>query len=222
MPPRQPIVILISGRGSNMRALIEHSHAANAAYSVAMVMSDKRDAGGLEVAASLGIATRVVPSAKGMDRVTYDRSLAAAIEDCAPALIVLAGFMRILSADFVARFAGKILNIHPSLLPKYTGLHTHQRALDAGESEHGVTVHFVSEELDGGPRVLQARVPVLSGDTEAALSARVLEQEHIIYPMAVDWFCQGRLRWAAGQAWLDGKALQGPVQLADLQRETAA
>ena len=205
-----------------MRALIEHSLSASSAYSVSMVISDKRDAGGLEVAARLGVATRVVPSAKGMERIAYDRTLAAAIEESAPSLIVLAGFMRILSAEFVSRFAGKILNIHPSLLPKFTGLHTHQRALDAGESEHGVTVHFVSEELDGGPAVLQARVPVLSGDTAETLSTRVLKQEHIIYPMAVDWFCQGRLRWAAGQAWLDGKALQGPVQLADFKRESVS
>jgi len=221
MPPRQPIVILISGRGSNMRALIERSHATDCAYSVAAVISDKANAGGLEVAAQMGIATRALPAAKGMERAAYDAALASAIKEYSPALIVLAGFMRILSAQFVARFAGRILNIHPSLLPKYTGLHTHQRALDAGETEHGVTVHFVSDELDGGPQVLQARVPVLSGDTEAALSERVLTQEHIIYPLAVDWFCQGRLRWAAGKAWLDGKSLQQPLELADLERGTS-
>jgi phosphoribosylglycinamide formyltransferase-1 len=222
MPPRQPIVILISGRGSNMRALIEHSQAKTAAYSVSAVISDKPEAGGLEVAAHMGVATRALPAAKGMERAAYDAILAAAIEEYSPSLVVLAGFMRILSAPFVARFAGKVLNIHPSLLPKYTGLHTHQRALDAQETEHGVTVHFVSEQLDGGPRVLQARVPVLPGDTQAALSERVLTQEHVIYPLAVDWFCQGRLRWAAGKAWLDGKALQQPVQLADLERQTSA
>ena len=128
--------------------------------------------------------------------------------------------MRILSAQFVEHFAGRVLNIHPSLLPKFTGLHTHRRALDAQETEHGVTVHFVSEQLDGGPRVLQARVPVLPGDTEAALSERVLTREHVVYPLAVDWFCQGRLRWAAGKALLDDKTLEEPVQLADLERET--
>jgi phosphoribosylglycinamide formyltransferase-1 len=221
MPPRQPIVILISGRGSNMRALIERSHAADCAYSVAAVISDKADAGGLETAAQLGIAIRALPAAKGMERTAYDAGLASVIDEYSPSLIVLAGFMRILSAQFVARFAGKILNIHPSLLPKYTGLHTHQRALEAGETEHGVTVHFVSEQLDGGPPVLQARVPVRRGDSEAALSERVLTQEHIVYPLAVDWFCRGRLRWAAGKAWLDGKALEQPVQLADLKRETS-
>ena len=221
MPPRQPVVILLSGRGSNMRALIEHSRSPNSAYSVSMVISDQVNAGGVEVAEGLGIATRVVPSTKGMDRASYDRLLTTAIEESAPALIVLAGFMRILSAEFVARFAGKVMNIHPSLLPKYTGLHTHQRALAARDSEHGVTVHFVSEELDGGPRVLQARVPVFPNDTEQTLSARVLTKEHIIYPMAVDWFCQGRLRCSAGKAWLDGKELEQPVQLADLNRENA-
>ena len=130
--------------------------------------------------------------------------------------------MRILSDGFVRGWEGKLINIHPSLLPRYTGLHTHQRALDARETEHGVTVHFVSEQLDGGPRVLQARVAVLPGDIEATLSQRVLAQEHIIYPLAVNWFCQGRLRWAAGKAWLDGKPLEEPVQLADLEQESSA
>lgn len=219
MPPRRPIVILISGRGSNMRALIERSQGKNSAYSVAAVISDKPEAGGLEVAARMGTATRPLPAAKGMERAAYDAVLASAIEEYSPALIVLAGFMRILSAPFVERFAGRILNIHPSLLPKYTGLHTHRRALAARETEHGVTVHFVSEQLDGGPRVLQARVAVQPADTEVSLSERVLAQEHIIYPLAVNWFCQGRLRCAAGKAWLDGKALDQPVQLADLEPE---
>jgi len=221
MPPRQSIVILISGRGSNMRALIDHSRAETSAYSVSAVISDKPDAGGLELATRMGVATRALPAAKGMERSAYDAILAATIEEYSPSLVVLAGFMRILSPQFVAQFSGKVLNIHPSLLPKYTGLHTHRRALDAQEAEHGVTVHFVSEQLDGGPRVLQARVPVLPGDTEAELSERVLTQEHVIYPLAVDWFCRGRLRWAAGKAWLDDKALQQPVQLADLERETS-
>jgi phosphoribosylglycinamide formyltransferase-1 len=220
MPPRQPIVILISGRGSNMRALVESSRSDNAAYAVAAVISDKPDAGGLEVAAGLGMATRALPAAKGLERAAYDAALASVIDEYSPTLVALAGFMRILSPPFVERFAGKVLNIHPSLLPKYTGLHTHQRALEARETEHGVTVHFVSEQLDGGPRVLQARVPVRPDDTEAALSERVLTQEHIVYPLAVNWFCQGRLRWAAGKAWLDGQVLEQPVQLSDLERET--
>jgi phosphoribosylglycinamide formyltransferase-1 len=217
--PRQPIVILISGRGSNMRALIERSHAAGAAYSVAAVISDQAAAGGLEVARHLSVAAQALPPPKGTERADYDKSLGNAIAGYSPALIVLAGFMRILSASFVQRFAGRILNIHPSLLPKFVGLHTHRRALEAREAEHGVTVHFVTEQLDGGPRVLQARVPIVPGDTEATLSQRVLIQEHIIYPLAVNWFCQGRLRCEAGKAWLDGRPLNEPVQLSDLEPE---
>jgi phosphoribosylglycinamide formyltransferase 1 len=217
--PRQPIVILISGRGSNMRALIEHSQAAGAAYAVASVISDRPDAGGLEVARNFGIAARALTPAKGMERVEYDQALAAAIDECSPALIALAGFMRILSAPFVERYAGKILNIHPALLPKYPGLHTHRRAIEAREAEHGVTVHFVTEQLDGGPPVIQARVAVEAGDTETTLSRRVLALEHVIYPLAVDWFCEGRLRCEAGKALLDGRNLSEPVQLADIEPE---
>jgi phosphoribosylglycinamide formyltransferase 1 len=217
--PRQPIVILISGRGSNMRALIERSQAADAAYSVAAVLSDRADAGGLDIARQLGVEARAVPRPAGSERAGYDRVLAAAVTEYSPALIVLAGFMRILSAEFVERFAGRILNIHPSLLPKYAGLHTHRRALEARESEHGVTVHFVTEQLDGGPPVLQAVVPILPGDTESTLSQRVLIQEHIIYPLAVNWFCQGRLRWEGGKAQLDGRPLAAPLQIGDLAAE---
>jgi phosphoribosylglycinamide formyltransferase-1 len=216
---RQPIVILISGRGSNMRALIEHSQSADAAYSVCAVIADRADAAGLDTARQLGIPTRAVVRAKEMPRAEYDDALAAAINESSPVLIALAGFMRVLSAPFVERYAGKILNIHPSLLPKYAGLHTHRRALEARETEHGVTVHFVTAELDCGPRVIQARVPVEPGDTEAVLSQRVLAQEHLIYPIAVDWFCQGRLRCEAGKALLDGQVLNEPAQLADIQEE---
>jgi phosphoribosylglycinamide formyltransferase-1 len=202
-----------------MRVLIERSHDGHSAYSVAAVIADRFDAGGLEIARHLHVAARALPPQKDMKRADYEGLLASAIEEFAPSLIVLAGFMRILSAQFVERFAGKILNIHPSLLPKYTGLHTHRRALEAREPEHGVTVHFVTEQLDGGPRVLQARVPIMPGDTEATLSQRVLIQEHVIYPLAVNWFCQGRLRCADGKAWLDGRPLDEPVQIADLEAE---
>ncbi len=147
-----------------MLALIERSHAADAAYTVASVIADRADAGGLVVARQRGIEAAALPRPPGSDRAGYDRLLAAAIAKHSPALVVLAGFMRILSAEFIARFAGRILNIHPSLLPKYAGLHTHRRALEAHEAEHGVTVHFVTEQLDGGPPVLQARVPILPGD----------------------------------------------------------
>jgi phosphoribosylglycinamide formyltransferase 1 len=205
-----------------MRALIERSKAADAAYTVVSVLSDRADAGGLEIARQLGVEARAVPRATGSERADYDRVLAAAITEYSPSLVVLAGFMRILSAEFVARFAGRILNIHPSLLPKYAGLHTHRRVLEARETEHGVTVHFVTEQLDGGPAVLQARVPILPGDTETTLSHRVLIQEHIIYPLAVNWFCQGRLRCEGGKAWLDGRPLDEAVQIGDLQPEKAS
>jgi phosphoribosylglycinamide formyltransferase-1 len=217
--PRQPIVILISGRGSNMRALIERSQTSDAAYSVVSVLSDRADAAGIETARHLGVEARALPRSTGSERADYDRLLAAAITEHSPSLVALAGFMRILSAEFVGRFAGRILNIHPSLLPKYAGLHTHRRVLEAREAEHGVTVHFVTEQLDGGPPVLQARVPILRGDTETTLSQRVLIQEHIIYPLAVNWFCQGRLRCEAGKAWLDGRPLNEPVQISDLPPE---
>jgi phosphoribosylglycinamide formyltransferase-1 len=205
-----------------MRALIERSKAADAAYTVVSVLSDRADAGGLEIARQLGVEARAVPRATGSERADYDRVLAAAITEYSPSLVVLAGFMRILSAEFVERFAGRILNIHPSLLPKYAGLHTHRRVLEARETEHGVTVHFVTEQLDGGPAVLQARVPILPGDTETTLSHRVLIQEHIIYPLAVNWFCQGRLRCEGGKAWLDGRPLDEAVQIGDLQPEKAS
>jgi phosphoribosylglycinamide formyltransferase 1 len=212
-PPRQPIVILISGRGSNMRALIEQSSAAAAPYRVVKVLSDQPAAAGLETAHDLGIPTQAIPGTRGGDRAAYDRELTAALRGCSPRLIVLAGFMRILSAQFIAEYPGSILNIHPSLLPKYPGLHTHRRVLEAHDTEHGATVHFVTEKLDAGPAVIQARVAVMPHDTEASLAARVQVQEHRIYPLAVRWFCEGRLRCDAGQAWLDGKALSAPVQL---------
>jgi phosphoribosylglycinamide formyltransferase-1 len=215
---RQPIVVLISGRGSNMRALIEESRSPDAPYTVCKVFSDKPDAAGLEAARVLGVPAQALAADKQSDRAAYDRGLAAAMRECSPSLIVLAGFMRILSAPFVAEFAGKILNIHPSLLPKYPGLHTHRRALEARESEHGATVHFVTEQLDGGPRVIQARVAVAAGDDERSLAARVQVQEHRIYPLAVRWFCDGRLRYDAGQAWLDGQPLKQPVQYGNPDR----
>jgi phosphoribosylglycinamide formyltransferase-1 len=209
---RQPIVVLISGRGSNMRALVEDSRAPGASYTVSQVFSDVPDAAGLELARGLGVPAQAVAALKAADRTAYDRALAAAVGGCSPSLIVLAGFMRILSAQFVSAFAGRILNIHPSLLPKFPGLHTHRRALEMHESQHGATVHFVTERLDGGPPIIQARVPVMPTDDEASLAARVQAQEHRIYPLAVRWFCEGRLRYDNGQARLDGRLLREPVQ----------
>jgi phosphoribosylglycinamide formyltransferase 1 len=203
----QPIVVLISGRGSNMRALVEHSRADARAYEVVRVLSDKPAAAGLALARDLGVAAAAVPASA-----EYDRRLAAAIDECAPALIVLAGFMRILSPEFVDRYAGRIMNIHPSLLPKFPGLHTHRAVLAAGDPVHGATVHFVTAELDGGPAIIQAKVQVRHDDDEATLAARVQAEEHHIYPLAVGWYCEGRLHCREGRAWLDGEALGVPVQ----------
>jgi phosphoribosylglycinamide formyltransferase-1 len=208
------IVILISGRGSNMRALIEHSRERQA-FSVSKVLSDQPAAAGLSTARDFAVPVQALPAAAD-DRAAYGRKLAAAIADAAPRLVVLAGFMRILSAEFIAAFEGRILNIHPSLLPKYPGLHTHRRVLAAGDAEHGATVHFVTEQLDAGPPVIQARVPVLPNDDEASLAARVQAQEHRIYPKAVDWFCEGKLRYRDGKAWLDGVVLERPMQYSEL------
>jgi phosphoribosylglycinamide formyltransferase 1 len=208
---RERIVILISGRGSNMRALVERSRDPAMGYEVAGVLSD-RPAAGLAVASDLGIPARCLAPAASAARADYDAELAAAVDAYAPALIALAGFMRILSAPFVARYAGRILNIHPSLLPKYPGLHTHRRVIEADDSQHGATVHFVTERLDGGPPIIQARVHVEPDDDAESLAARVQILEHRIYPLAVHWFCTGRLRYAEGLAWLDGKALSVPVQ----------
>jgi phosphoribosylglycinamide formyltransferase-1 len=184
------IVILISGRGSNMEALLR---AALPGKAVA-VISNVPDAAGLDKARARGVATAVVDHRAYPDRAAFDRALAAEVDSHLPDLVLLAGFMRVLTGDFVTQYRGRLLNIHPSLLPAFPGLHTHRRALEAGVRIHGCTVHFVTSDLDHGPAVIQAAVPVLDGDTEESLAARVLEQEHVIYPQAAKWFCEGRLR----------------------------
>ncbi len=181
------MVVLISGRGSNMQAMVE------AGLPVAAVISNRADAAGLAYAAGRGIATSVVPHRDYATREAFDAALAQAIDAFSPALVALAGFMRILTEDFVLRYQGRMLNIHPSLLPAFTGLDTHARALAAGVKLHGCTVHFVTAQLDHGPIVMQAAVPVLAQDDEAALAARVLKQEHRIYPQAARWFLEGKL-----------------------------
>ena len=183
------IVIVISGRGSNMEAIFK----AGLPIRVACVISNEPDAKGLATAKAHGVSTAVVTHRNFPDRAAFDVALSAAIDGHKPDLIVLAGFMRILTDGFVARYRGRIMNIHPSLLPAFPGLHTHRHALAAGVRLHGCTVHFVTAALDGGPIILQAAVPVLPGDTEDTLSARVLRQEHRIYPQAIRWFCEGRL-----------------------------
>ncbi len=214
-PLRRPVVVLISGRGSNMRTLIEIGSDPKSSFVVSNVFSDRPDAVGLVLARSLRTATQALRPGDYEDRLAYDSALADAIDESGAALVVLAGFMRVLSAPFVRRFGGRIMNIHPSLLPKFPGLNTHARALAAQEREHGATVHFVTEQLDRGPLIVQGRVPIEAGDTEATLASRVLAVEHTIYPMAIGWFCEGRLQHRSGCAWLDGEPLHEPVQLRD-------
>ena len=196
------IVCLISGRGSNLEAILRTSRDEGwgtgqrtaCAMRVAAVVSNRRDARGLEVARAYGVPTTVLPHADFVSREAFDSALSKAIDLHQPALVVLAGFMRVLTPAFVARYHGRLLNIHPSLLPAFPGLETHRRALEAGVRVHGATVHFVSDQLDGGPIVAQAAVPVRPDDSEEALAARVLEQEHVILPRCVRWFVEGRVR----------------------------
>jgi phosphoribosylglycinamide formyltransferase-1 len=210
--------VLISGTGSNMVAIARACQSGAIHAEVAVVISDVPSAGGLARAQAMGIETRIVdrnalrPAGRS-DRALFERELAAAIEACRADLVVLAGFMRVLSMDFVSRYEGRMLNIHPSLLPQYRGLDTHARVLAAGERQHGVSVHFVTPELDGGPVVAQSMVPVQPGDDVASLSARVHAREHILYPMVIDWLCSGRLSWNHGNPLLDRAPLAAPVQL---------
>jgi phosphoribosylglycinamide formyltransferase-1 len=175
------------------------------------VISDRPGVAGIATAQDLGLATHVVCWKSASDRAAFELVLGQCIDAHHPDLVVLAGFMRVLSGSFVERYAGRMLNIHPSLLPKYTGLHTHRRVLEAGDAEHGASVHFVTPELDGGPLILQSKVPVKIGDTESTLSARVQATEHVIYPRAIGWIADGRLEWNAGHPLLDGKPLNKPV-----------
>jgi phosphoribosylglycinamide formyltransferase 1 len=212
------IVILISGRGSNMEAIVR---TCVPGARIAAVVSNRPAAAGLGFARELGIATEVVDHTAYPDRSTFDAELARRIDAYAPDLVVLAGFMRVLTDDFVSHYAGRLLNIHPSLLPAFPGLHTHSRALEAGVQVHGATVHFVTPDLDGGPVVIQAVVPVLAGDDEDTLAARVLAREHRIYPQAVRWFVEDRLRLegprvrvvdasVAGEGWSHPLVEEGP------------
>ncbi|MFO1399923.1 MAG: phosphoribosylglycinamide formyltransferase [Steroidobacteraceae bacterium] len=205
------LVVLISGRGSNMVAIARACASGTLGARVVRVLSDEPAAGGLALARELGLEAGVVARAGFPDRAAFEAALVAAIEAARPDLVVLAGFMRVLSPAFTARYAGRLLNIHPSLLPAYRGLHTHERVLAAGDREHGASVHFVTAELDGGPLVLQARVPVLPGDGVASLSARVQQREHIIYPKVIGWIAAARLHQADGAAWLDGRRLDVPL-----------
>ena len=209
---RLPIAILISGRGTNMRVIAERATAGTLPVDVRVVVSDQPAAEGLRTAAAMKIATRVLAPRDFADRASYDEALVRLLAEYEPKLVVLAGFMRILTPHFIGAFAGRILNVHPALLPNYRGLHTHRRVLEAGETLHGVSVHFVTEELDGGPVILQAEVPVMPGDSETTLSARVQRAEHRIYPQVIEWFAHGRLLLKDGRARLDGRPLEMPLR----------
>jgi phosphoribosylglycinamide formyltransferase-1 len=203
------LAILISGRGSNMSALARACQAGTLAARVAVVIADRATAEGLTAARELGLATATVLPDGGTDG--FERALEGEIARHRPGALVLAGFMRVLSEGFVGRYLGRMFNIHPSLLPKYRGLHTHRRVLEAGDAVHGASVHFVTAELDAGPVVLQSRLEVRAGDTEASLAARVLATEHVIYPRALGWFAAGRLSLRDGAPWVDGRRLDAPV-----------
>lgn len=219
------IAILISGRGSNMGAFLEACDRGELPAQVCLVLSNRADAEGLDSARRAGIATACIAHGDYPDREAFDAALVRRLQQAQPDLVILAGFMRILTPVFITPFAGRLLNIHPSLLPKYPGLHTHQRALDAGDSEAGSTVHFVTPELDGGPPVLQARVPILPGDTADSLARRVVALEHEIYPLAALWYLQGRLKLNEQGAFLDGQKIPAsgvPYQPQNAVRHAAA
>jgi len=201
------LVVLISGNGSNLQAIIDAIAAGEIPAQIRAVISNNPDAYGLERARRAGIPVEVVDHRDFPDRESYDRALQAVIDRYRPDLVVLAGFMRILTPAFVEHYAGRMLNIHPSLLPRYQGLDTHRRVLEAGDSVHGVSVHFVTPELDSGPIVLQAEVPVDPGDTEADLARKVHAEEHVIYPRVIRWFAEGRLKLDGDRVLLDGRPM---------------
>lgn len=211
MARRCKTAILISGSGTNLQAFIDAVASGTLDLDLAVVFSNRPDAYGLTRARNAGIPTACIEHRLFADRETFDRAVSGKLDEWQPDLLVLAGFMRILSAAFVAHYAGKILNIHPALLPKYPGLNTHQRVLDAGDEWHGSTVHFVTEELDGGPRILQGRLPVDANDSAENLAQRVQRVEHQIYPEAAGWVGNGRAEFRNGQAWIDGRLALEPV-----------
>ncbi|NQD37519.1 phosphoribosylglycinamide formyltransferase [Permianibacter sp. IMCC34836] len=207
------LLVLISGNGSNLQALIDACASGQLNADIVGVISNVPDAFGLERAKRVGIPTAVVDHKTYASRADFDAALLQRMQQFDADLVVLAGFMRILSAELVAAYAGRMLNIHPSLLPLYPGLHTHQRALDAGDAEHGCTIHFVTADLDGGPLIAQSRCPVLADDTAQTLASRVHPLEHALYQQVIAWYAAGRLRYANGQAVLDQHPLEQPVQL---------
>ncbi|QHM72023.1 phosphoribosylglycinamide formyltransferase [Mixta intestinalis] len=201
------LVVLISGNGSNLQAILDACQQGRIKANVVAVFSNRADAFGLERARAGGIAAHALSATHYASREAFDHQLMAEIDEYKPDLVVLAGYMRILSPAFVAHYHDRLLNIHPSLLPKYPGLHTHRQAIENGDSEHGTSVHFVTDELDGGPVILQAKVPVFADDSEEDVTARVQHQEHAIYPLVISWFVDERLIMRDNAAWLDGQRL---------------
>lgn len=210
-PEHLPVVVLISGAGSNLQALIDAVAQQGLPVDIRAVISNRRDAQGLQRAQRTGIATAILDHRDYADRAAFDAALQALIDGYQPGLVLLAGFMRVLTRTFVAHYQGRMLNIHPSLLPDLPGIDTHRRALASGRTVHGASVHFVTPEVDGGPVIIQARITIAPGDDAASLGARVLAAEHQIYPLAVRWFAAGRLRWCEGQIEFDGRVLSAPL-----------
>ena len=214
--PPLPVVVLISGRGSNLQSIIDAVASGTLPIEICAVISNRPDAAGLQRATQAGITTEVIDHSLFEDRASFDQALQTCIDRYQPALVVLAGFMRILTPGFVTHYQGRLLNIHPSLLPDFPGLNTHQRVLAAGNREHGASIHFVTGAVDGGPVVLQARLAIQDQDTADSLAARVLEQEHRIFPLAIRWFAEQRLILNDdGQVMFDGALLAQPETLTD-------
>lgn len=211
MSGKLPVAVVISGRGSNMEAIARAAQRADSAYQVVRVIGDRPEAGGLARAAALGVTTAVVPVREFADRAAFEQALLDEIAASGAQLVALAGFMRILSPQFVARLEGRMLNIHPSLLPAHKGLDTHARVLAARDSHHGASVHYVTPELDGGPVIMQGRLEVRAGETAEAISARVHALEHIIYPHVCSLIAAGRVEWRHGAIHVDGKPLASPL-----------
>ena len=209
------IVVLVSGSGSNLQAIMDACEQQKINGTISAVFSNKAEAFGLERAREAGIPAFSLLPADYPSREVFDDQLIKEIDVWKPDVIVLAGYMRILSPSFVDHYTGRLLNIHPSLLPKYPGLHTHRQVLENGDQEHGTSVHFVTEELDGGPIILQAKIPVFPEDEESDIIARILHQEHAIYPLVISWFVDGRLAMRNNTAWLDGTSLPAQGYAAD-------
>lgn len=209
--PPLPVAVLVSGHGSNLQALLDAAAAGRLSTEIRLVVSDRPEAYALERAYRASVRSASLPPADFPDRHAWNDALDTQLRESGARLVILAGFMRVLGPELVSAWRGRMLNIHPSLLPLYRGLHTHRRVLESGDRMHGASIHFVTEELDGGPVILQARIPVLPGDDEASLARRVQIREHEIYPRAVGWVAAARLEWRDDGPWLDGRRLDHPV-----------